>query len=301
MCAVLLEVKMSEIKVSIIVPVYNVEKFLPECLDSLINQTLKDIEIICINDGSKDNSLAILKNYAQKDSRIKIIDQQNQGQSVARNNGINTAVGEYIGFVDSDDWVDKDYFEKLYLAAKKYDSDIAAGDFIRCGKRIKSKKLQYTNEAFYTNITDKIQYAEIPKYNYIWNKIYKRDSLLKLNMPFPEGRVYEDVYWLVRVVYGLNGFVTVPETYYNYRKNSGSTVTLKSAKVMKDCIYSEKEMLKFFEDNNIPIKVNYKYVKREKIKLFGIDVMKIYYYYPNIKKYKLFGFINILTIEKQGF
>ena len=93
-------------KISIIVPVYNTEKFLEKCLNSLIKQTLKDIEIICINDGSIDNSLQILRKFANKDKRIQIINQTNSGLSIARNAGINKATGEYIGFVDSDDWVD---------------------------------------------------------------------------------------------------------------------------------------------------------------------------------------------------
>lgn len=292
---------MSVIKVSVIVPVYNVEKFLPECLDSLINQTLKDIEIICVNDGSKDNSLTILQKYAQKDSRIKIIDQQNQGLSAARNSGMKTASGEFIGFVDSDDWVDLNYYEKLYNAAKKFDSDIAVGDFIREGKVLKSKKLKFKSEAVYRKNADKFEQIASPKYNYIWNKIYKRTMLENLQIGFPVGKVYEDMYWTPIVIAKCSNLVTVPDIYYHYRKNAGSIVTQKSAKVMKDCVYAEQEMLKFFEDNNIPVKVNYKYVKREKVKLFGIDIMKIYYYYPNIKKYKLFGFINVMTITRQGF
>ena len=101
-------------KVSIIVPVYNVEKYLERCLDSLINQTLTNIEIVCINDGSTDNSGKILDDYAAKDNRIKVIHQNNAGQAVARNNGLKIANGNYINFVDSDDWVDLDFIEKLY-------------------------------------------------------------------------------------------------------------------------------------------------------------------------------------------
>ena len=101
------------VKISIIVPVYNVEKYLPECLESLIHQTLKDIEIICINDGSTDNSLSILKDYAKKDSRIRIINKENWGISAARNSGINTAMGDFLSFIDSDDWIDLDFFENL--------------------------------------------------------------------------------------------------------------------------------------------------------------------------------------------
>ena len=103
------------IKVSIIIPVYNVEKYLQKCLESLVNQTLKEIEIICINDGSTDKSEEILKIFAQKDDRIIVVNKENEGQSVARNVGIKLAKGEFLGFVDSDDWVDLDFFEKLYL------------------------------------------------------------------------------------------------------------------------------------------------------------------------------------------
>lgn len=109
---------MEKIKISVIVPVFNAEKYLKMCLNSLVSQTLKNIEIICIDDGSTDNSLAILDKFKSKDNRIKIIKQKNYGVSMARNNGISEAQGEYIGFVDADDWVDKDFFEKLYNAAQ---------------------------------------------------------------------------------------------------------------------------------------------------------------------------------------
>lgn len=118
-------------KVSIIVPVYNVEKYLKRCLDSLVNQTLKDIEIICVNDGSTDGSLAILNEYVRNDDRIVVINQENSGQSVARNRGIDVAKGEYIGFVDSDDWVCEDYFERLHNSAIQNNAEIAVGGIIR--------------------------------------------------------------------------------------------------------------------------------------------------------------------------
>ena len=112
------------IKISIIVPVYNTEKYLGVCLDSLISQTYKDIEIICVDDGSTDNSLQILNDYAAKDSRIKILTQKNQGPSVARNLGLEKAKGEYITFVDSDDWVSIDMCEKIYSKAIDTNADL---------------------------------------------------------------------------------------------------------------------------------------------------------------------------------
>ena len=112
------------VKVSIIVPVYNVEKYLSTCLDSLINQTLTDIEIICVNDGSTDSSLAILKDFANKDSRIKILDKQNEGVSVARNLGIEVATGQYLMFVDSDDYLIENACEKALNIIEYDGSDI---------------------------------------------------------------------------------------------------------------------------------------------------------------------------------
>lgn len=113
------------IKVSVIIPVYNVEEYLKECLDSVINQTLKEIEIICIDDCSTDSSYSILEEYAKKDSRIVLIkNKENMGVGYNRNIGIKEAKGEYIGFIDSDDYISEDYYENLYNTAKKYNSDV---------------------------------------------------------------------------------------------------------------------------------------------------------------------------------
>ena len=209
----------NNIKVSIIVPVYNVKKYLSKCLGSLRDQTLKEIEIICVNDGSTDGSDKLLNTLAKYDSRIVIINQENQGLSAARNAGIKIAKGEYIGFVDSDDWVDIDFYEKLYNAAKKFDCDIASGDFYRQGKILKTQRLKYKKtEAFFDPI-EKIERAFIPQHCYVWNKIYKKDALLGIDHQFPIGRYYEDMFWTVQVVYKLNGLITVPNTFYHYRKN----------------------------------------------------------------------------------
>ena len=113
------------VKISVIVPVYNVENYLKKCIDSIINQTFQDIEIICVNDGSTDNSRKILEEYKNKDSRIKIIDKENGGLSSARNAGIKTAEGEFLSFIDSDDWIDKTMLEKLYKNITGLNSDIS--------------------------------------------------------------------------------------------------------------------------------------------------------------------------------
>ena len=143
-------------KVSIIVPVYNVENYLIDCLDSLINQTLKEIEIILINDGSTDNSLKIINLYAQYDSRIKIIDQENKGPSSARNRGLDVSQGEFISFIDSDDWIDNDFIEKLYLSALNNNCDIATATIIRKRRFAQKYRMHYTNEKI---LMKNLQYA----------------------------------------------------------------------------------------------------------------------------------------------
>ena len=119
------------IKISVIIPVYNVEKYLRRCLDSVINQTFRDLEIICVNDGSTADSLHIFEEYKKQDDRIILLNQENMGQGNARNIGLKIARGEYIGFVDADDWIDLNFFEKLYEAAKKYDADVACAEIKR--------------------------------------------------------------------------------------------------------------------------------------------------------------------------
>ena len=115
---------MNHPKVSVILPVYNVEKYLKQCMDSIVNQTLKDIEIICVDDGSTDASLSILKEYEKEDDRVKVICQQNAGAGAARNNGLSIATGEYLSFLDSDDFFSLDMLEKSYAEAKKEDADL---------------------------------------------------------------------------------------------------------------------------------------------------------------------------------
>ena len=286
-------------KVSVIVPVYNVEKYLEKCLETLISQTLKDIEIICINDGSKDSSLNILKKYALNDERIKIIDKHNEGLSAARNDGLNAATGEYIGYVDSDDWVDLNFYEKLYNAAKKYNAEAACANIIRCGNKVKKYKLKFENEQFITDNVEKLKATKIPKYNYVWNKIYKRTSLQNLNITFPYGRYYEDICWSIKVLYYLNGLVTVPDCAYYYRRNEYSIVSTKSPKHVSDAMDSEKEMIEFAEEKHLPVLDGLKLVKREKFKFLGVTILKTFYYYPNTKKYMLFGIIPIVKIKSK--
>ena len=120
---------MSTPKVSVVIPCYNVEKYLRQCLDSVVNQTLKDLEIICVNDGSKDSTLDIIKEYAAKDPRVSYIDKPNAGYGDSMNKGFAKATGEYIGIIESDDYAELDMFEKMYTCVKKHDLDVVKSGF----------------------------------------------------------------------------------------------------------------------------------------------------------------------------
>ena len=260
-------------KVSIIVPVYNIEKYLAKCLDSLINQTLKEIEIICVNDGSTDNSAEILNEYAQKDSRIRIINQENTGLSAARNTGINNANGEYIGYVDSDDWVDLNFYENLYNAAKENDADIAVAGIKRVGGEHYKEKvfLKFEKPTTTENTDEKFRLCDIPDKSYVWNKIYKLSEIKDHSLYFRVGVNYEDIIYAPKIIHTLNCLTTVPDTYYYYLKRRGSIVAQKSQK--KYFYAAMEEAKKYFEDNNINIADHL--TDQKKYKILGLTVFKI--------------------------
>ena len=171
-------------KISIIIPVYNTEKYLVKCIDSLLYQSLEDIEIICVNDGSTDNSQKILDNYAKKDKRIKVIHQENKKQGAARNKGMGIATGEFIGYVDSDDWVDFDYFEELYIAAKKHNLDIALATNVRIGNGKTKKRLKIEKEQVAHSLQEKLDLCNQFKNECPTNKIYRRNFLIERKVIF---------------------------------------------------------------------------------------------------------------------
>ena len=206
-------------KVSVIIPIYKVENYLRKCLDSVCNQTLKDIEIICINDGSSDASLAILNEYALGDARIKIVNSiENRGASISRNMGIEVATGEYIGFVDGDDFVDLDFYEKLYNKAKETDADIAKGNIYDCDKYGKQPVLT----SFY-NMNDKIRENKAYFYYGFTSAIYKRTLIETHKIRFPEHiSHFEDPYFSIQVAIYQNKIVFDDTARYFYIKHEAS-------------------------------------------------------------------------------
>ena len=160
-------------KISVIVPVYNVEEYLGKCLNSLVNQTLKDIEIIIVNDGTKDNSEKIINKFLKKYNNIKYYKKENGGLSSARNYGISKASCKYIGFVDSDDYIDKTMYERLYNKIISDDYDVALCDLYR----VYDEKLVYTSSNVKKDLKNKkeIQEAMLNIYPTVWNKLYKKE------------------------------------------------------------------------------------------------------------------------------
>lgn len=279
-------------KISVIVPIYNSEKYLHKCLDSLINQTMKDIEIICINDGSTDNSAKILEEY----NSIKIINQENQGVSAARNSGIKIACGEYIGFVDSDDWVNPNFYEKLYNAIKNTNADIACSSIIRVEGLIKKHHIRYDENKFYTSLDDRVKIVGLPKCSYVWNKLY-RAEIVK-NMLFKNGVFYEDLIWTPQILEKTNSLVTACNAEYYYRANSSSIVKKQpSLKKQEDFYLAKKEMIDFFEKHFIKLDEKEKNITKRKKYLFNILLLKIKEY-KYTKTYYLFGFIPTIKISQ---
>ena len=207
-------------KISVIIPVYNVEKYLPACLDSVITQTLRDIEIICINDGSPDNSLAILQDYAAKDERIVLIDKQNEGVGKARNDGIRAAAGEFIAFMDSDDYYPApDVLEKLYTAAKKNNVKIAGGYRVKFTENgtITEEKYPINDSGLSFSANGVTDYKDY-QFDYGFTLyIFEREMLIANNIFFPPYKRFQDPPFFVRAMIAAGRFYACDFPCYRYR------------------------------------------------------------------------------------
>ena len=228
--------------ISVIVPIYNVEHYLPKCLESLCLQSLNNVEFILIDDGSTDRSGDIADSY-QKDPRFLVIHTDNKGLSAARNLGIKNAHGEWLMFVDSDDWVSPDFCEKAYQAAIKYEADLVIFQL----HTVKNGKINNCKEDMPCGIVDH-KTAIIYGKNAAWNKLYRKE--LFNNLCYPEGRVYEEIAITHKLVLSAKRIVIIPDIlyYYVYRKNSIAHVH--SAKNKRDGFISAFERAKELESLN---------------------------------------------------
>lgn len=219
------EIKM-RVKVSVIVPVYNTERFLSKCLDSLVNQTLEEIEIIVINDGSPDRAQAVINEYARRyPAKIRSFTQKNEGPSEARNQGIRCAVGEFIGFADSDDYVSPDMFERLYERAVKTKAEVVCCSFFRTVGRTETEEiLTERDEVFGKSAQESPEALKFAR-SVVWNKLFKREFWLRGQFRFPKGQYYEDF----SIIYGLllqaNKIEYIRTPLYHYLLGRAGAVT----------------------------------------------------------------------------
>lgn len=224
-------------KVSIIVPVYNVEKYVNECLESILSQTLKDIEIICVDDGSTDRSAEILDDYAVRDARIKVIHKENKGYGHTINIGIQAAQGEYIGIVESDDWILPEFYDRLYSIAKKENLDLIKSDAIFCWEKIGySYRIHYGG---LVNYYDRVLTGEKRRFFYqflmnTWTGIYKKSFLQKHNIWHNEtpGASYQDNgFWFQTMLFAERA-MWLNEAYYCYRQDNPDSSVHDMKKIM---------------------------------------------------------------------
>lgn len=228
-------------KVSVIVPVYNTEKYLRDCLESLVNQTIDEIEIIVINDGSTDNSLQVIKSYKERYNNIILIDKKNEGQGKARNIALDICMGEYISFVDSDDYIDVHMLEDMYSKAKEWDLDIvvcnytivhADGKVVDSGIMLNNSEILNEKEVVEKFLTTNIIGG------FSWNKIFKRKLFANHNIRYPEKMKYEDMPMVLECIINSNRIGFLNNNYYYYIQHDNSTTNVANVKYDWDYLRS---------------------------------------------------------------
>lgn len=246
-------------KISVIVPIYNTESYINKCIDSIIEQTYTNLEIILIDDGSTDNSGRICDEYASKDARIKVIHQQNGGMSDARNKGLDVATGEIITFVDSDDYIDSLMYEKMLELQEEHDADIVCCAY----KLVNDKEVRDYSDDTVTIFGDGEMFAEYISPTHgcmpspaVWNRLYKKDIFRDVR--FIKGRMYEDKDISCRTLVKCKKGVFINTAFYNYVYREGSVSRLPmNAKSADDFIYMYKIQLDMIQqklDKNVYMK-----------------------------------------------
>ena len=230
-------------KVSVIVPIYNVEKYLEKCINSLLSQTLEDIQIILVNDGSKDNSGTIAKKYAEKNKdKVIYVEKENGGLSDARNYGLKYATGDFVAFLDSDDYIEKNAYEEMYNKAIEENADYVECDFI----------WEYPNKAKidkqykYQNKKEMLSFVRVVA----WNKLIKRSLIIEHNLEFPKGLRYEDVEFTYKLIPYINKFAYVDKPFIHYIQREGSIANVQNERTAEIFTVLD-EVIEFYKKNNI--------------------------------------------------
>ncbi len=255
--------------ISVIIPVYNREKFIKNCLDIVTNQSYKNIEIITVNDGSTDNSVNLIRRYPT----VKLINlPKNRGQSVARNIGMDNANGKYIHFMDDDDEINTTFYENLVKVSEETNADMACCEMIH--QKIMSKSQLFTKQKVYTTLKDKYRVTYVGKNGYAWRYLFKSDFLRKYNLRFEEGRLIEDLPFSFQAVFYANKIVTVPNAKYTYIFNDNSALNTtdeeKVAKRNRDYEHAREFTLNFAKENG-------------NFKIPGVNSEQVYYFLKKVK------------------
>ena len=247
-------------KITVIVPVYNVEHYLDKCLDSVIKQTYKNIEIIVVNDGSTDNSGEICQEYAQKDNRIVYIEKENGGLSDARNAGLDQMTGSYVTFVDSDDWIEQDYVETLYQKITEYQADIAIGNYYSFDEERSVFLFHILGDSYYEKAHDNVsifenlyENQEMRSFALIsaWGKLYKARLFEQLR--FDIGKLGEDGYLNQKVYLLSEKVIYINQGLYAYRQRSGSITKTWTEKWMHALVDAMSERITLLANMNYPL------------------------------------------------
>ena len=235
-------------KVSIIVPVYNIENYIRVCVESILAQTYESFELILVDDGSKDNSGILCDEYAAIDSRVKVIHKENGGVSSARNAGLRQAKGDWIMHVDGDDWIEPDMIESLIEAAKATEADLVFSDFIKYGPNAGNNQLPSWNSDKIDSMSRYIAYVMTT----IWGSIAKRSLYIDHSLKSPEGISYcEDFHLIVRLCHYAKKIANVHRPFYHYRYRPTSIMSNMSRKTESDEQWVYQDIIRFFKEQGV--------------------------------------------------
>ncbi|MBQ8651345.1 MAG: glycosyltransferase family 2 protein [Alphaproteobacteria bacterium] len=227
--------------VSVIIPAYNVEEYIGTCLSCLTQQSLKDIEIICVDDGSTDRTVDIIKEYLNIDSRIKLLIQKHAGAGAARNNGMDNATRKYISFIDADDKIDFNFLQLLFEKAEAYDADIAAAGLIRIKGKLNKKLVDYKKSEKTLDLAQKTKLLRYPYIESVANKLFRLDFIKKNNICFQTIETSEDKLFVLQSILKCKNVVSVPNTNYYYCDRFNSSVHKKDKKTK-----ANKKLMRMF-------------------------------------------------------
>ena len=292
--------KQNNIRLSVIMPVYNAEQSLRATLDSVLGQDMDGMELIAVNDGSTDDSLAILEEYAAKDSRVKVISQPNGRQGKARNTGLKVAKGEFIAYMDSDDLLSDGFYSSLYKAATDNDADIAFAEI----KRINQSGVKYfyklKEQVCAEEIGDKLRICHCPPSFCSVNMIVRRSVIDDLELRFAEGVFYEDAAYVFRLLCGSGRLVTVPEAQYIYIHHPGSTVhSRQTAAKQLDKYNAHKEVVRIADEYGVRLPDKFLNITKRHWSLGPLCLLKIRER-EGFETFRLFDFIPVWRRRATG-